>query len=215
MSLLNPVEQPFSQRVAMPDTTPNSLVKDLVDGSGNPKPYVVFTGYLWKASDKDTTVRLYTDLDFHSYYEIQIADILHTTRPDLQHEEVPAKVYVAAAANVSLVQRGTAVTVKPGGQTVPGEGAAYLKGGISSAHLGDALRTIADCLCDVVGSVVHCVNTTGPACSSHPCIGAAASPGGGKVRASILSCVTTLGVVCSLNLSHCKPECSPKCEKDK
>ncbi len=144
----------------MADTTPNPLAKDLVDGNGNTRPHVVLTGYLWKSSDSDTTVRLYTSLEFHSYYEIQIGDILHTTRPDLQNEEVPAKVYVGAAATVHLVQRA-AVAAEKG--AVGGE-AAYLKGGISSAHLADALRTVADNLCEMLGSVGSCPSLKGPRC---------------------------------------------------
>ena len=197
----------------MADTTPNPLAKDLVDGSGNPKPHVVLCGYLWKASDKDKTVRLYTSLEFHSYYEIQVGDILHTTRPDLQHEEMPAKVYVDAAAQVGLVRRGTAGTVKPVGQAAQGGEVSYLKGGISSVHLADALRTVAEGLCVVLGSVVHCGVSSGPACSTHACVARAATEGDRGYGSVIAACATTKGLVCSI--LQCYPECEAECKKDK
>jgi hypothetical protein len=192
------------------DTTPNPLAKDLVDSSGNPKPYVVLSGYLWKASDKDKTVRLYTSLEFHSYYEIQVADILHTTRPDLQYEEMPAKVYVDAAAQVSLVRRGTAGTVKPVGQAAQGGEVSYLKGGISSVHLADALRTVAEGLCVALGSVLHCSPTTGPACSALACAARGATGGVKGYGSVIAACATTKGLACSV--FTCSPECETKCE---
>jgi hypothetical protein len=151
----------------MADMTPNPLAKDLVDSSGKTKPFVVLAGYLWMASEKDPTVRLYTGLEFNAYYEIQVGDILHTARPDLQYEEVPAKVYVAAGAKVRLVQSAATAAARPVGRAASGGEAAYLKGGISSAHLADAMRTFSEGLeglCKLLGSVVHCNPTTGPTC---------------------------------------------------
>jgi hypothetical protein len=195
---------------AKPNLTPNPLAQNLVDAAGNPKPYVVLSGYFGEAPKKDGYVRLYTTLDFLSYYEIQKTDVLYAERPDLREESTPAKAYVAAAAKINLVQGSNAKTVEKSGlkgETVQSGEAAYLQGGIAAAHLADAIRTTTACLPDILASALACHPSQGLACSIHLCAPATAKTSE-NLLGSALICATTKGLICSV--LSCPPGCPTK-----
>jgi hypothetical protein len=125
----------------VPDTSPNTLVQKLVDDKGIQKPYVVLVGYFGAAPGKAGYVRLYTSLEFCSYYEIQTKDFLHTERPDLRDAHAPATAYVTTTAKIDFVQRdipGGGVQAGQKGEIVQSGEADYLQGAITSCHLAGA-----------------------------------------------------------------------------
>jgi hypothetical protein len=85
------------------DLSPHPIVKALLGGSDCPPQLVILVGYLGPSS-KEGSVRLYTSLEFHSYYEIPRAGVARTEPADPDDASSPTRVYVAATAVLELVQ---------------------------------------------------------------------------------------------------------------
>jgi hypothetical protein len=113
------------------DTSPHPLVK-----AGQAKvesakgECVVLVGYFGKAL-KNGHVRLYTGLDFSSYYEIPNTEeaIIHIEWTDTGDENSPTSVWVAASTKVDFVRTGVL---------------SYLKGAITGGHLASAKAASAE-----------------------------------------------------------------------
>ncbi len=129
-------DQPSADKVVNLKTHP--LVSKLTPPGGASPSLAQVTGYIGP-SQKPESVRLYTGLDFGSYYEIPKSAIVHTEQTDAEDENSPTTVYVKADASIDVVQTTT--------QSVE---ASFLQGAITSAHLATAAATAA-----AGGAVVH------------------------------------------------------------
>ena len=89
---------------------------------------VVLTGYPGPAKNSDTRFRLYQGLDFQSYYELEVGDVVKywSTNPD--DENAPINVAIESTAQLDL-------TVSP----VFGSVAAFLQGDIVFGNLAQAV----------------------------------------------------------------------------
>jgi hypothetical protein len=207
-----------------PDTSPQQVALRLVDADGKPRPYVVLTGYFGQAPPKkDSYVRLYTGLDFASYYELLKEDILHTEQTEPHNENSPRRAYVKAAAQVSFVQGSPGnvrVTTGPSGESVTSGEAKYLQGTITASQLAGAVRAAAAQLPQLLASVIVCCGThTGHPCllpkasvivccgtvTGHPCLKTAQQA---QDKASAL-CQLTTGPICTA-LGVCPGKCEDK-----
>jgi hypothetical protein len=105
-----------------PDLSPHPLVKRLQGDSDHPASVVPLTGYFGPCK-RPESIRLYTSLDFSSYFEIPTSAILATCALDEDDELSPTLAYVKAGTPVEAVRRST--------QPVD----VYLQGGITSGYL--------------------------------------------------------------------------------
>jgi hypothetical protein len=124
-----PSSQPPADKVVKLNTHP--LVSKLLPPGGSPPTLAQLTGYIGP-SQKPDSVRLYTGLDFNSYYEIPKSAIVHTEQTDAEDENSPTGVYVKADAAIDVVQTTT--------QSVE---ASFLQGAITSANLANAAASTA------------------------------------------------------------------------
>ena len=122
-------DQPSPDKVVNLKTHP--LVSKLTPPGGAPPTLAQVTGYIGP-SQKPDSVRVYTGLDFGSYYEIPKSAIVHTEQTDAADENSPTAVYVKADASIDVVQ-----TTK---QSVE---ASYLQGAITNANLATAAASAA------------------------------------------------------------------------
>lgn len=102
------------------------LVTRLLGESGEPQELVTMVGYIGP-SKKEAHVRLYTGLDFQTYYEVPREKVVLAEAVDREDENSPTRLMIQADATVELVQ-----TTK---QTGP---ASYLAGGIAGTYLAGA-----------------------------------------------------------------------------
>src|SRR4051794_15814264 len=84
------------------DLSPHPLVEALLGGSDCPPQLVALVGYLGP-SGKEGSVRLYTSLEFQSYYEIPKAGVARTEPADSAEASGPTRVYVSSTAVLELV----------------------------------------------------------------------------------------------------------------
>jgi hypothetical protein len=128
------------------------LVKKLMPPAGKPPNLVPLTGYIGP-SQKADSVRLYSGLDFSSYYEIPKSAIAHTEQTDAEDESSPTTIYIDSGAQLDVVQTTT--------QSV---GASFLGGSITNANLAASATTAAG------GTVIHPTTTVLPTfvCSHLP-----------------------------------------------
>jgi hypothetical protein len=207
-----------------PDTSPQQVVLKLVDADGKPRPYVVLTGYFGPAPKKDKYVRLYTGLDFASYYELLKEDILHTEQTEPQNEDSPRRAYVKAAAQVSFVQGSPGqvrVTTGPSGESVTSGEAKYLQGAVAAGQLASAIRAVTAQLPQLLLTHIGCGTSGHITClffkiqASHiGCCGTQTGQlcqkAGGQTqdKASAL-CQLTTGPICTA-LGVCPGKCEDK-----
>jgi hypothetical protein len=102
------------------------LVTRLLGESGEPQDLVTMVGYIGP-SKKEAHVRLYTGLDFQTYYEVPREKVALAEAVDREDENSPTRVMIRADATVELVQISK--------QTGP---ASYLAGGIAGTYLAGA-----------------------------------------------------------------------------
>ena len=129
-----------------PDLTPHPLVSKLVPDPDNPPDIVMVEGYLGE-SKRDGRVRVYVDLDFRSYFEIEEADIVDHVPSDPSDASKPWNILIKGTAKLELVQ---VVVVE----------ASYLKGTITSAHMRAANKS---------GGAWPPLTTGGPPTTRRPC----------------------------------------------
>jgi hypothetical protein len=108
------------------DLKTHPLVERLLQGGGEPRALVTLVGYVGP-SKKEAHVRLYSGLDFQSYYEIPREQVVLAEPVDDGDENSPTQLLLEAEATVELVQTQT--------RTGP---ASYLVGAIAGAYLGEA-----------------------------------------------------------------------------
>jgi hypothetical protein len=89
-----------------PNTPTHPLVTKLMGDSDTPPKLVTLIGY-FGPSKKADSIRLYTSLDFQSYFEIPKAAIVTTTPADAKDEHSPTVVHVKAGTPVDAVQTST------------------------------------------------------------------------------------------------------------
>ena len=131
------------------DTSTNPVVAQLL-GSGEPPLDVgLLCGY-FGPSKKENQTRLYTSLDFRTYYEFPIAAVVSTMPIDPKDPHSPTRVMVKGATSVDFVQIQTAE-------------ARFFSGPIADRNLartndkGDFCREIlAFAVCNTAGH--HCTN---------------------------------------------------------
>jgi hypothetical protein len=99
------------------------LVKKLMGDDGEPTNAVSLVGYVGP-SKKAEHIRLYTGLDFQSYYEVPRASVLDAQAVDAEDENSASTVMIHPDATLELVQ-----TTKQSGT------ASFLAGGIAGAFL--------------------------------------------------------------------------------
>ena len=99
------------------------LVTKILGEAGEPQNLVAMVGYIGP-SKKEGHVRLYTGLDFQTYYEIPRERVVLAEAVDREDENSPTRVMIGADATVELVQTSR--------QTGP---ASYLAGARVSAPL--------------------------------------------------------------------------------
>jgi hypothetical protein len=99
------------------------LVDKLTQGGTEPRAVVALVGYIGP-SKTDGNVRLYTGLDFQTYFEVPRASVLSAEAIDAEDENSPTQVMVPADTTIELVQ-----TTKQTGA------ASYLAGSIASGYL--------------------------------------------------------------------------------
>jgi hypothetical protein len=142
------------------------LVTRLLGESGEPQDLVTLVGYIGP-SKKAGHVRLYTGLDFQTYYEIPREGVALAEAVDREDENSPTRLMIQADATVDLVQ-----TSKQSGP------ASYLAGAIAGTYLAGAAAaqitavhpiptkyTICRCLITVP---TQCVCTFPPFCPGIP-----------------------------------------------
>ena len=78
------------------------LAKKLLSESGEPQDLVTMVGYIGP-SKKEAHVRLYTGLDFQTYYEIPRDRVALVEPVDREDDNSPTRVMIAADATVDLV----------------------------------------------------------------------------------------------------------------
>ena len=110
------------------DLKTHPLVERLLQGGGEPRALVTLVGYVGP-SKKEAHVRLYSGLDFHSYYEIPREQVVLAEPVDDGDENSPTQLMLEAEATVELVQTQTQTRTGP---------ASYLVGAIAGAYLGEA-----------------------------------------------------------------------------
>ena len=79
------------------------LVTKLLGESGEPQNLVTMVGYIGP-SKKEAHVRLYTGLDFQTYYEVPRESVALAEAVDREDENSPTRVMIPADATVELVQ---------------------------------------------------------------------------------------------------------------
>ena len=102
------------------------VVTKLLGESGEPQDLVTLVGYIGP-SKKEGHVRLYTGLDFQTYYEIPREGVVLAEAVDRDDENSPTQLTIQANATVDLVQTSK--------QTGP---ASYLAGSIAGTYLAGA-----------------------------------------------------------------------------
>ena len=102
------------------------MVAKLLADTENPRDLVALIGY-FGPSKKPDHVRLYTGLDFRTYYEVPKTGVVHTEPVNAKDENSPTRVMLDAQSTVELVQTST--------QSGP---AAFLAGAITGTHLPPA-----------------------------------------------------------------------------
>jgi hypothetical protein len=102
------------------------LVTRLLGESGEPQDLVTMVGYIGP-SKKEAHVRLYTGLDFQTYYEVPREKVALAEPVDREDDNSPTRIMIRADATVELVQISK--------QTGP---ASYLAGGIAGTYLAGA-----------------------------------------------------------------------------
>ena len=105
------------------DLKTHPLVEKLLQSGGEPRALVSLIGYVGP-SKKEGHVRLYSGLDFQSYYEIPREHVVLAEAIDADDDNSPTQLLLKAEATVDLVQTST--------QTGP---ASYLAGSIAGAYL--------------------------------------------------------------------------------
>ena len=89
-----------------PDLTTHPLVAKLKGDSDTPPSLVALTGY-FGPSKKADSIRLYTSLNFQSYYEIPKAAIVATTAVDSKDDQSATIVHVKTGTPVDAIQTST------------------------------------------------------------------------------------------------------------
>ncbi len=86
------------------DLTPHLLVKKLASDFNKPRQGIELIGYLGP-SKADGSVRLYTDLTFHTYFEIPTNGIVHHHYSDDPGQEAkPTHLVIEATTKIEFVQ---------------------------------------------------------------------------------------------------------------
>ena len=106
--------------------TSHPLVARLHPEPDSPQDHVALVGY-FGPSKKDACMRLYTDLNFRSYYDIPIDGIVHTQPTDAKDENGPTTVLVMASTKLDVIE-ATHQCVE----------ASYLQGAIAGNYLAGA-----------------------------------------------------------------------------
>jgi hypothetical protein len=109
-----------------PDLTTHALVKAMEGTSDPPRGLVALTGYFGPDPPSEDLIRLYTSLDFLSYYEIPKDAIKATSRVNADDVNSPTVAYVASGTIVREVH------ARPVGY--------YLQGGITAEHIHAATQ---------------------------------------------------------------------------
>jgi hypothetical protein len=99
------------------------LVEKLTQSGTEPTAVVALVGYIGP-SKTDGNVRLYTGLDFQTYYEVPRASVLSEEAIDAEDDNSPTQVMLPADTKIDLVQ-----TTKQTGA------ASYLAGSIAAGYL--------------------------------------------------------------------------------
>jgi hypothetical protein len=102
------------------------LVTKLLGAAGEPQDFVTLVGYIGP-SKKEGHVRLYTGLDFQTYYEVPREGIASTEAVDRADDNSPTRLMIHADATIEVVQ-----TSKQSGP------ASYLAGSIAGTYLAGA-----------------------------------------------------------------------------
>jgi hypothetical protein len=79
------------------------LVKKMLGEDGEPTTAISLVGYVGPSKKADH-VRLYTGLDFQSYYEVPRASVIDAHAVDAQDENSASKVMIKPDATLELVQ---------------------------------------------------------------------------------------------------------------
>jgi hypothetical protein len=118
-----PPESRAAAPPAGPDTSPHRLVTKVLGEEDAPEEELaILVGYFGKEDGE--RVRLYTSLDFRSYYHIVTDAIVHTEPTDTGNENSPTRVWVKAESTVDYI-----VTAQ----------ASHLQGAITTGHLASAV----------------------------------------------------------------------------
>jgi hypothetical protein len=138
------------------DTSPNPIVTQLLGGGDPPLDVGVLIGY-FGPSKKDNQVRLYTSLDFHTYYEFPIAGVLSTIPLDPKDSNSPTRVFLKGGTFVDFVRIETTE-------------ARYLCGQIADRNLARATAKAAVC----APQGIFAASVDGPCCNTvgHHCTNA-------------------------------------------
>jgi hypothetical protein len=111
------------------DLSTHPTVELLLGDSDSPKQFVILLGYLGPSKIIDS-IRLYTSLEFLSYFEIPRAGIAHTEQSDPRDKNGPTKVFVTPNTSLELVQTSR-LSLE----------ASFLQGSIASTYLQSATPT--------------------------------------------------------------------------
>jgi hypothetical protein len=185
-------DQPSPPEKKVVNLKTHPLVDKLMPPGGSPPNLVPLTGYIGPSQNPDN-VRLYTGLDFSSYYEIPKSAVAHTEQADAEDENSPTTVYVHGSAQIDLVQT-TTTSVE----------ASFLQGSIASDNLGTAAASAAG-----VGAAAQPTPTALPTfiCSAQvpQCRPSLPRPICTEVISVCGPCVTRNRPICTEVISVCGP----------
>jgi hypothetical protein len=166
-----------------PDLSTHPLVTKLQGDSDTPPSLVSLIGY-FGPSKKADSIRLYTSLDFQSYFEIPKAAIVATAPSDANDDQSPTVAHLKAGTAVASVQTSTN----------PVE--SYLQGGITGQFLGSAgssAQAVLRPTPTAIPSNVVCPNTPATVCTQFNCV----QPTPTAIPTNQVVCAQTPATVCT------------------
>ena len=166
-----------------PNLSTHPLVTKLQGDAETPPSLVALIGY-FGPSKKADSIRLYSGLDFQSYFEIPKAAIVATTPTDAKDDQSPTLVHVKTGTPVAAVQTST--------QPVE----TYLQGGITGQYLGSAgpaAQAVLQPTPTAVPTNLRCGPTPATVCTQGGCI----QPTPTAIPTNQAACAYTPATVCT------------------